>query len=184
MTHLCSTHSLSCYLFHFMFHSALATRSLALVSGRPILVSGPVGCGKTTTVEHFAAMQRDDRVLKLQMGDQVPAQSPLTPSRPPPPPHRTHHQSTLSVHHHHPSPPPPPPHHSPLTTHYQSHHCFTSHHNNNHPPRTPTRPPCPGRRQISSGNLCLHRRSRAVPLPAWNTRARSDTWSMGAGGRH
>lgn len=49
----------------------LHSLALALVSQRPILLEGPVGSGKTTTVDHFAAMQRTDKVLKLQMGDQV-----------------------------------------------------------------------------------------------------------------
>lgn len=49
----------------------LRALALALVSQRPILLSGAVGSGKTTTVEHFCGVQRTDKILKLQMGDQV-----------------------------------------------------------------------------------------------------------------
>ncbi|XP_028395044.1 midasin-like isoform X2 [Dendronephthya gigantea] len=48
--------------------------SVALVSGRGILLSGGVGSGKTSLVEHFASLTGRDKpphLLKVQLGDQT-----------------------------------------------------------------------------------------------------------------
>ncbi|XP_046844513.1 midasin-like isoform X2 [Xenia sp. Carnegie-2017] len=48
--------------------------SIAIVSGKPILISGDVGCGKTSLVEYVAALtgrSRPPHLFKIQLGDQT-----------------------------------------------------------------------------------------------------------------
>ena len=51
-------------------------RSLALgvSAGKALLLQGPVGCGKTTLVEHLAALtgrNKTPTLMKIQLGDQT-----------------------------------------------------------------------------------------------------------------
>ena len=55
--------------------SNVQAAALALTMKSPILLSGPVGAGKTATAEHLCRKFRQDKLLKLQMGDQVDAKA-------------------------------------------------------------------------------------------------------------
>ena len=48
--------------------------ALAVASCQPVLLEGPVGCGKTALVEHLALLTgrvRAPHLLKVQLGDQT-----------------------------------------------------------------------------------------------------------------
>ena len=47
--------------------------ALAIKEGRPVLVRGPMGCGKTRLVQYFAEITRhdDDEFYWVHMSDQV-----------------------------------------------------------------------------------------------------------------
>lgn len=52
----------------------LRSLALALASHKPVLLEGPIGCGKTSLVEFLAAATGhiDSRkILKVQLGDQT-----------------------------------------------------------------------------------------------------------------
>lgn len=47
---------------------------MAVASQKPILLEGPIGCGKTALVEYLAAVTGHDKapdILKVQLGDQT-----------------------------------------------------------------------------------------------------------------
>ena len=48
----------------------LRSLALAVTCGEPVLLQGPVGCGKTCLVEHLAAMA-GHKLVKIQLGDQT-----------------------------------------------------------------------------------------------------------------
>ena len=48
----------------------LESLALAVSSGEPVLLEGPVGSGKTTLVEHLA-QQTGSKLIKIQLGDQT-----------------------------------------------------------------------------------------------------------------
>ena len=53
---------------------SLRRLALALASQRPVLLEGPIGCGKTSLVEFLAAATghvRSRDILKVQLGDQT-----------------------------------------------------------------------------------------------------------------
>ncbi|GFS38685.1 midasin [Nephila pilipes] len=53
---------------------ALYSLSLAVASSEPVLLQGPVGCGKTSLVQHLALVTgktADENFLKIQLGDHV-----------------------------------------------------------------------------------------------------------------
>ena len=48
--------------------------SLAIASQRPVLLEGPIGCGKTSLVEFLAALTGHNKakeMMKIQLGDQT-----------------------------------------------------------------------------------------------------------------
>ncbi len=48
--------------------------ALAVAAGKPVLLEGPVGCGKTSLVEHLALLtgrQKMPQIIKVQLGDQT-----------------------------------------------------------------------------------------------------------------
>lgn len=48
--------------------------AMAVASQKPVLLEGPVGCGKTALVEYLAAATghfKSPNVLKVQLGDQT-----------------------------------------------------------------------------------------------------------------
>lgn len=48
--------------------------ALAVSAGEPVLLQGPVGCGKTSLVEHLAAVtgrRPYEELLKVQLGDHM-----------------------------------------------------------------------------------------------------------------
>uniref|UniRef100_A0A3B4ATV8 Midasin AAA ATPase 1 n=1 Tax=Periophthalmus magnuspinnatus TaxID=409849 RepID=A0A3B4ATV8_9GOBI len=48
--------------------------ALAVASGRPVLLEGPIGCGKTSLVEYLAAVTGHNsatEIMKVQLGDQT-----------------------------------------------------------------------------------------------------------------
>lgn len=48
--------------------------ALALASQKPVLLEGPIGCGKTSLVEFLAAATghvQSKEILKVQLGDQT-----------------------------------------------------------------------------------------------------------------
>lgn len=50
--------------------------AIAVSAGEPVLLQGPVGCGKTSIVEHLAAMTGRTpfkELLKVQLGDHMDA---------------------------------------------------------------------------------------------------------------
>ncbi|XP_070274183.1 LOW QUALITY PROTEIN: midasin [Myotis yumanensis] len=52
----------------------LQTLAMAVASQNPVLLEGPIGCGKTSLVEHLAAMtgrRKPPELLKVQLGDQT-----------------------------------------------------------------------------------------------------------------
>ena len=52
----------------------LRSLALAVAVGAPVLLQGPVGCGKTALVEHLATLtgrSRAPHLLKVQLGDQT-----------------------------------------------------------------------------------------------------------------
>nr|XP_020753857.1 midasin-like [Odocoileus virginianus texanus] len=52
----------------------LQTLAMAVASQNPVLLEGPIGCGKTSLVEHLAAMtgrRKPPQLLKVQLGDQT-----------------------------------------------------------------------------------------------------------------
>ncbi|XP_058163130.1 midasin isoform X2 [Dasypus novemcinctus] len=52
----------------------LQTLAMAVASQSAVLLEGPIGCGKTSLVEHLAAMtgrQKTPQLLKVQLGDQT-----------------------------------------------------------------------------------------------------------------
>ncbi|KAM6185923.1 midasin [Rhynchocyon petersi] len=52
----------------------LQTLAIAVASQNPVLLEGPIGCGKTSLVEHLAAMTgrwKPPHLLKVQLGDQT-----------------------------------------------------------------------------------------------------------------
>ncbi|MBZ3875424.1 Midasin, partial [Sciurus carolinensis] len=52
----------------------LQTLALAVASQNAVLLEGPIGCGKTSLVEHLAAMtgrRKPPQLLKVQLGDQT-----------------------------------------------------------------------------------------------------------------
>ncbi|XP_076077814.1 midasin-like isoform X3 [Mytilus galloprovincialis] len=54
--------------------SHLRSLALAVASGNPVLLQGPVGCGKTSLVEHLAQVtgrQKSPALMKIQLGDQT-----------------------------------------------------------------------------------------------------------------
>jgi midasin len=54
---------------------------LAVSDGLPVLLEGPIGCGKTTLVEHLAESMgrtRSPQLIKLQLGDQMDSKVTLT----------------------------------------------------------------------------------------------------------
>lgn len=47
---------------------------LAVSDGLPVLLEGPIGCGKTSLVEHLAekvGQTGSPQLMKLQLGDQM-----------------------------------------------------------------------------------------------------------------
>ena len=53
---------------------SLRSLALAVSASRPVLVQGPVGCGKTSLVQHIASMtgrHASPHVIKVQLGDQT-----------------------------------------------------------------------------------------------------------------
>ena len=47
---------------------------MAVASQNAVLLEGPIGCGKTSLVEHLAAMtgrRKPPQLLKVQLGDQT-----------------------------------------------------------------------------------------------------------------
>ncbi|KAK7492084.1 hypothetical protein BaRGS_00016748 [Batillaria attramentaria] len=53
---------------------SLHSLSLAVSAGRPVLIQGPVGCGKTSLVQHLAALtgrHSAPHLIKVQLGDQT-----------------------------------------------------------------------------------------------------------------
>lgn len=47
---------------------------MAVASQRPVLLEGPIGCGKTALVEYLAAAtghMKSPNILKVQLGDQT-----------------------------------------------------------------------------------------------------------------
>lgn len=53
---------------------SLERLALAVAVGTPVLLEGPVGCGKTSLVEHLAALvgrTKTPELMKLQLGDQT-----------------------------------------------------------------------------------------------------------------
>ena len=54
--------------------SSLRRIALALANSEALLLVGPVGCGKTSLVEHVAALTgrtRPPQLMKIQLGDQT-----------------------------------------------------------------------------------------------------------------
>ncbi|KAI4567363.1 hypothetical protein MJG53_008943 [Ovis ammon polii x Ovis aries] len=52
----------------------LQTLAMAVASQKAVLLEGPIGCGKTSLVEHLAAMtgrRKPPQLLKVQLGDQT-----------------------------------------------------------------------------------------------------------------
>jgi Ni2+-binding GTPase involved in maturation of urease and hydrogenase len=52
----------------------LQTLAMAVASQNAVLLEGPIGCGKTSLVEHLAAMtgrRKPPQLLKVQLGDQT-----------------------------------------------------------------------------------------------------------------
>lgn len=52
----------------------LQTLAMAVASQNAVLLEGPIGCGKTSLVEHLAAMtgrKKPPQLLKVQLGDQT-----------------------------------------------------------------------------------------------------------------
>lgn len=52
----------------------LQTLAMAVASQNAVLLEGPIGCGKTSLVEHLGAMtgrQKPPQLLKVQLGDQT-----------------------------------------------------------------------------------------------------------------
>lgn len=52
----------------------LRSLTLAVAAGSPVLLQGPVGCGKTSLVQHLAQRVGRDRApdfMKIQLGDQT-----------------------------------------------------------------------------------------------------------------
>ena len=48
--------------------------ALAVSAGEPVLLQGPVGCGKTSLVEHLASLtgrRPYEELLKVQLGDHM-----------------------------------------------------------------------------------------------------------------
>lgn len=53
---------------------SLRRLALALASQKPVLLEGPIGCGKTSLVDFLAAATghvRSREILKVQLGDQT-----------------------------------------------------------------------------------------------------------------
>lgn len=53
---------------------SLRRLALALASQKPVLLEGPIGCGKTSLVEFLAAATghvQSREILKVQLGDQT-----------------------------------------------------------------------------------------------------------------
>jgi MoxR-like ATPase len=46
----------------------LRSLAVAAAAGRPVLLQGPVGCGKTALVEHLAALTGEFMLLLLVIG--------------------------------------------------------------------------------------------------------------------
>ena len=54
--------------------SNLRCLALAVSAGKPVLLEGAVGCGKTALVEHLAhvtARSATPQIMKIQLGDQT-----------------------------------------------------------------------------------------------------------------
>jgi len=53
--------------------SNLRRLELAIADGLPVLLEGPIGCGKTTLVEYLAQKMSNNssQLMKLQLGDQM-----------------------------------------------------------------------------------------------------------------
>lgn len=52
----------------------LRSLTLAVAAGSPVLLQGPVGCGKTSLVQHLAqrvGRNRAPEFMKIQLGDQT-----------------------------------------------------------------------------------------------------------------
>lgn len=52
----------------------LQTLAMAVASQNAVLLEGPIGCGKTSLVEHLAAItgrRKPPQLLKVQLGDQT-----------------------------------------------------------------------------------------------------------------
>ncbi|KAF4522959.1 hypothetical protein B566_EDAN009549 [Ephemera danica] len=49
----------------------LRSLAVAAAAGRPVLLQGPVGCGKTALVEYLAALTGPPDLLKVQLGDET-----------------------------------------------------------------------------------------------------------------
>lgn len=53
---------------------SLRSLALAVSAGRPALIQGPVGCGKTLLVQRLASLtgrQAAPHIIKVQLGDQT-----------------------------------------------------------------------------------------------------------------
>ena len=53
---------------------SLRSLALAVSAGRPVLVQGPVGCGKTLLVQQLASLtgrHSAPQIIKVQLGDQT-----------------------------------------------------------------------------------------------------------------
>lgn len=62
------------YVYVPRVHKYLNRLALAVSAGEPVLLQGPVGCGKTSIIEHLAALtgrKPYEELLKVQLGDHM-----------------------------------------------------------------------------------------------------------------